>query len=584
MRLQVLALDYDGTIAIDGVMDPSVRQAIQEADQQGIATLLVTGRILADLQRVLCDLLIFHAIVAENGAVLHFPRSGRTILLAPPPVQTFLDELRHREIPFLAGQCVVEADAIHAAKVLAVVQETQLPLVLLFNRGRMMVLPQAVSKATGLRDALRALRLSAHNTIGIGDAENDHQLLAFCELGTAVSWGSPVLQSVADEILPGDGPSAVAEYIQNLLQKPLVTPTRPDRRRLHLGVQDGGQPFGLTAHDRNILIAGDTQSGKSWVAGILCEQLVLEHYCVCVIDPEGEYGTLGTLPSVLILDSEPSPPDLKDVERTLRYPDVSVVFDLSSMDLKAKRDYARELLEQLRDLRRRTGLPHRIVIDEAHYFLHDESMVDLLDLDLGGFTLVSWHASQLHSDVIGASDAIIATQLSDREEAQILHQLRGQAYEFDDWFSRLRNIEPGHAMLLPGSKDAPKQLLGFLVSRRLTAHVRHAQKYLSACAPEGESFVFDGDGPDRRKARSLAELLTVLAAAPDLNTHLRRKDLSRWVRDVFHDHLLANRLQVLEERYLNGSLQHPHRAMIETIRGRYGAHTLLAERTTESSS
>ena len=37
----------------------------------------------------------------------------------------------------------------------------ELPLVLLFNRGRLMVLPQAISKATGLREALRTLRLSA---------------------------------------------------------------------------------------------------------------------------------------------------------------------------------------------------------------------------------------------------------------------------------------------------------------------------------------------------------------------------------------------------------------------------------------
>jgi hypothetical protein len=40
-----------------------------------------------------------------------------------------------------------------------------------------MVLPQAISKATGLRSALFALRISAHNTIGIGNAENDHDLL-----------------------------------------------------------------------------------------------------------------------------------------------------------------------------------------------------------------------------------------------------------------------------------------------------------------------------------------------------------------------------------------------------------------------
>ena len=34
------------------------------------------------------------------------------------------------------------------------------------------------------------------------------------------------------------------------------------------------------------VIAGDTKSGKSWLAGLLCEQLILHGYCVCVIDAE----------------------------------------------------------------------------------------------------------------------------------------------------------------------------------------------------------------------------------------------------------------------------------------------------------
>lgn len=32
--------------------------------------------------------------------------------------------------------------------------------------------------------------------------------------------------------------------------------------------------------------AGDTKSGKSWVTGLLCEQLILYGYCLCILDPE----------------------------------------------------------------------------------------------------------------------------------------------------------------------------------------------------------------------------------------------------------------------------------------------------------
>src|SRR5688572_28212455 len=82
MKLSVLALDYDGTIARDDRIDPAVRDAIADARTRGIIVLLVTGRILAELQRVAGDLHFVDGVIAENGAVVHFPDSGHTTLLA----------------------------------------------------------------------------------------------------------------------------------------------------------------------------------------------------------------------------------------------------------------------------------------------------------------------------------------------------------------------------------------------------------------------------------------------------------------------------------------------------------------------
>ena len=86
----------------------------------------------------------------------------------------------------------------------------------LFNRSRVMVLPQGVSKATGLHAALDMLRLSARNTLAIGDAENDHELLRIAEIGVAVSWGSAALQSVADLVVTGGGATSVASFLRPL--------------------------------------------------------------------------------------------------------------------------------------------------------------------------------------------------------------------------------------------------------------------------------------------------------------------------------------------------------------------------------
>jgi hypothetical protein len=54
---------------------------------------------------------------------------------------------------------VVEADASWAGPILEVIRSLDQPLILAFDRGRLMVLPQAVAKSTGLRQTLLALRI-----------------------------------------------------------------------------------------------------------------------------------------------------------------------------------------------------------------------------------------------------------------------------------------------------------------------------------------------------------------------------------------------------------------------------------------
>ena len=271
MKFGVLALDYDGTIAQDGVLDPDVRSAIAEVRRRGIAVIIVTGRILAELEQVAGDLHFVDAVVAENGAVLWFA-NGHSRQLAYPTPSQFLQELGKRGLDFKAGQCVVELDAGAATETLEVIRELELPLVLLFNRGHMMVLPQAVSKGAGLREALATLRLSAHNALAIGDAENDHDLLASCELGVAVSWGSRLLQQAADEILEGNGPPAVAPFIRRFAENLRLPPEKIGQHRLSLGTAEDGHEMTLAIRGLNTLITGDPRSGKSWVAGLMCEQ------------------------------------------------------------------------------------------------------------------------------------------------------------------------------------------------------------------------------------------------------------------------------------------------------------------------
>lgn len=77
MKFSVVAVDYDGTIAEGDALHPDVRAVLGEVREKGVVAILVTGRILGDLQRAAGDLRFVDAVVAENGAVLHFPSRNR---------------------------------------------------------------------------------------------------------------------------------------------------------------------------------------------------------------------------------------------------------------------------------------------------------------------------------------------------------------------------------------------------------------------------------------------------------------------------------------------------------------------------
>jgi hypothetical protein len=574
MKLMVVALDYDGTIARDDRMDGSAREAIASLRASGMTVLLVTGRILKDLRQVAGDLHFVDGVVAENGAVVYFPQSDHTTVLAPPVPDAFVAELARRRVDCHSGECVVEASAEDAVRLLEIIREMELPLAPAFNRSRVMILPPSVSKGVGLHTALDMLRLSARNTLAIGDAENDHEMLRLVEVGAAVGWGSPTLQAAADIVIPGTGPAAVAEFLAPLAaSRQLPQPARA-RRRLHLGYAEDGREFSLAVRGRNILVAGDAKSGKSWVAGLLCEQLILHGYCVCVIDPEGDYRTLESLPGVNVLGGEDPPPAPRQLLRALRYPDRSVIIDLSRLPFDEKVDYTRAVLPALNEMRRRTGLPHRIVIDEAHYFLHEEDARQFLDLNANGYIVVTYWASRLPPELLAATEVMIVTCESDPTEVEALWRRCAGCATADavSWRGMLGHLPIGRAVVLPITEEAGGAIRLFAIGRRFTPHVRHRQKYVDVPVSPARAFVFEapGDGVPRR-AHTLREFVAAVEQFSPLalESYLERGDFSRWIGDVFGDLALAGELQAIERKHPPLTAGDAARAMVAAVRARY---------------
>ena len=156
MRYLALALDYDGTAASDGKLSDAASSAIERLRTSGRRVVLVTGRRVGDLLRVLPRITLFDLIVAENGAVIYDPQSREEITLAAPLPARFAERLRERGVaPLEEGAVVVATHDPHGGVMLEVIRELGLEVHVIFNRGAVMALPPGINKATGLDVAVR---------------------------------------------------------------------------------------------------------------------------------------------------------------------------------------------------------------------------------------------------------------------------------------------------------------------------------------------------------------------------------------------------------------------------------------------
>lgn len=223
MRYLALATDYDGTLASDGRVNEETLAALDRLRDSGRKLILVTGRHLDDLLNVFPEINLCEWVVVENGALLYRPATREEKPLGAPPPEEFVKALQQRGVdPLAVGRVIVATWHPHEKTVLDVIRDLGLEYQVILNKGAVMVLPSGVNKAFGLSAALSELGLSPHNTVGVGDAENDHSLLDFCGCGVAVANALPILKEHADFVTKGDRGAGVVELIDKLIASDLA--------------------------------------------------------------------------------------------------------------------------------------------------------------------------------------------------------------------------------------------------------------------------------------------------------------------------------------------------------------------------
>lgn len=545
MRYLALATDYDGTLSSDDTLSEQVISALERLRVSGRRAILVTGRQLDDLLAVCPCAQLFDLIVAENGAVVYDPASREETQLANPPSKLLIQNLQARGVtPLEIGQVLVATHEPHRATVQDVIWELGLEAQVIGNRGAVMVLPAGVNKATGLEHALRELGLSRHEVVGVGDAENDHSFLERCECAVAVANATPSIKQIAAFVTAAENGNGVIELIDELVANDLhrLQGSLPQHWIL-LGKRADGSPVQLSPYGHNILIAGPSGCGKSTLAAGIIERLIDKDYQVCIVDPEGDYGTLR---DVVALGNQWRAPNINEVLSVLEDPKINLSVNLLGIPLDDRPDFFAQLIPNLQAMRARTGRPHWVVVDEAHHMLPNTwgHAASVLPQQLRETLLVTVHPDHVAPAILAPVDVVLAIGHSPRQTLEEFTGATGQTlawpvdldYQADrivTWFSG--EGQPPFAMQAhPGRAE----------------RIRHHRKYAEGNL-RWHSFYFRG--PDNRhnlKAQNLV-VFCQIAQGIDESTwlyHLQRGDYSRWFRHAIKDDFLADETEHLERR------------------------------------
>jgi HAD superfamily hydrolase (TIGR01484 family) len=545
MRYLAIATDFDGVVASHGQPSSAAIAAIERLRASGRRAILVTGRSLESLQQSCSSLSAFDYVVAENGAAVYEPRTHEETLLAPPLPATFVERLRDLAVdPLEVGRVIVSTWVPHHITMLQVVQEIGLEIHIVFNRAAGMALPPGVNKATGLSYVLRKLGLSAHEVVGIGDSENDHSFLESSECAATVANAVPSVRAIASIVARHENGAGVAELIDDLISTDFCHLQGKIQKHLFpIGLHTDGTTVMVSPYGHNILIAGPSGSGKSTVAAGIVERLMKQRYQVCIVDPEGDYGTL---PDVMTLGNQNHAITVNEVLAFLEDPKVTLNVNLLGIPLADRPAFFGQLFPNLQAMRTRTGRPHWIVLDEAHHMLPPEwSHVDkALSQDVGEIVLVTVHPDHLAPRALSMVDVAIAVGPSPDKTMKKFAEAIGQPLVWPDglgyengkavaWFPQ-RGEAPFCIQTLPGRAE----------------RIRHLRKYAEGNM-RYHSFFFRGPGNRQNiRAQNLA-IYSQIAEGIDEETwmfHLRRGDYSRWFRKCVKDNYLADHAERIEQR------------------------------------
>jgi Cof subfamily protein (haloacid dehalogenase superfamily) len=264
LKYKLIAADLDGTLmGEDAIISPKVKDAVRRAMGKGVRFTIATGRAFCSALPFAEELRINAPLICYQGGLIKDRLSGQVIYEQSVPLPIAQEVIRftqqrglHLNV-YVDGRAYVESmtsEARHYTRIagaavypvgdmLAFLDCSPSKFIIILSddgatrpliaelgtlfAGRMRFvrsyprfvegIPWGVSKGHALARLADHLGLPLGETIGIGDNDNDLELVERAGLGIAMGNASPAVKNAADYIAPSIDKDGVAEIIERFV-------------------------------------------------------------------------------------------------------------------------------------------------------------------------------------------------------------------------------------------------------------------------------------------------------------------------------------------------------------------------------
>ncbi|MCK4809115.1 MAG: glycosyltransferase [Candidatus Aenigmarchaeota archaeon] len=220
--IRAIITDYEQTITdkipADDFNETDIdRGMLRSMRKLNIDLILATGRNIRYVKKMCKRFTGWRCIVAENGAVIYFPATKKTITINTYYMTRAKKIIKNLNLPgTMAGKVIVRARAVDEQIIKEKLGKLNEKVSIIKNADEIMIVPINVDKGLGLRIAMRYLNIDMDKTVVIGNGENSQSMFMNPGIKIALFNAAEKLKKLADHVTKNTSTRGMRELIAQI--------------------------------------------------------------------------------------------------------------------------------------------------------------------------------------------------------------------------------------------------------------------------------------------------------------------------------------------------------------------------------